>query len=185
MIVFKFLRQQDWKYAIPCILLLALFLDFYTPGWLDNYIYSHNYSAWKLGFATVFLVCYSLKFAGKYNNLFIDRFKLVFYFVFFTIALLFPNTNLGIIAFYFCPWILFFLYLYSILIFYKNEMEEQGKQLKNFHLRVVTIFLTIIILMSIIWAITFIFCGELHAKTEEPQKTIFWNANGFTNEPWK
>jgi len=143
MILLKFLKQQNWWYAIPCVVLLYLFQYMFLG------------LGWNLIFATCFLVCYSLKYANKQDNLFIDQLKLGFYFLYFTSILLLQNhKELNRIVRLSFPMILFFLYFYTLLIFYKREMEKQAKPIKNIYWISVFILQTMIMLSIGIWAIT-------------------------------
>ncbi len=143
MILLRFLKQQNWWYAVPCTIFLFSFLYAYT-NLIELFIY-----------ATGFLICYSLKFAGKHNNEFIDRLKLFFYFLYFTCSILFVDYYYiwGFIQIAF-PWFIFYLYFYTILIFYKRDMEEKDKNIKKSFWLTVVISQTLGILLVVVWAIT-------------------------------
>ncbi|HVD97877.1 MAG TPA: hypothetical protein VNB90_06705 [Cytophagaceae bacterium] len=152
MILIRFFKQQSWKYAVPCILFLLLFLDISIP-W-TNFFIGKYYEAWHLLFATAFLICYSLKFAEKYNNLVIDRLKLFFYFLFFTAFLLAPGRSFRSLVVECFPWFVFYLYFYSILVLHQQEMQAQGKTTKRSSWLIITIVQSVLILSIAVWAIT-------------------------------
>jgi hypothetical protein len=120
MIFIKFLKQQNWWYVVPCVIFLWLFQSTY-----------HGVG-WSLFFATAFLICYSLKFAEKQGNLFIDQLKLVFYFLCFTTVFIYSDSwdmhRTIVMSF---PVVGFYLYFYTLLLYYKREMENQGKIVKR------------------------------------------------------
>lgn len=114
MILLKFLRQQDWKYAISCIIFFLLF----------HFI---NNLAASFFFVAAFMICYSLKFAGKYNNLFIDQLKLVYYFLYFTLYYIAIDSPQAMsILMTTAPWAAVYLYGYSIFDLYRREQQEKG-----------------------------------------------------------
>jgi hypothetical protein len=151
-IAWKFLKQQDWKYAILCIFFLGCFTDHIDL--LPNNIFHEYYLAWYLSSATGFLIFYSFKFAGKHNNLLIDQLKLVVYFLYFTVYLLFLNDHYryAIAGIFFS--ILFYLYFYTVLNFYIAEMEEKGKSIRKSLLYMIVVITTVFSLGIIIWGIT-------------------------------
>ena len=142
MILLRFFKQQNWWYTIPSFIFLLSFIHIRTTL-AESFI-----------FATGFLICYSLKFAGKHNNEFIDRLKLFFYFLYFTCSILIVDSfDLWFIEQAF-PWFIFYLYFYTILVFYKRDMEEKDKNIKKSFWFTVVILQTVGILLIILWAIT-------------------------------
>ncbi len=142
MIFIKFLKQQNWWLAMSCILFL----------WLFQYIYIGV--EWALFFATAFLILYSFKFAGKHSNLFIDRLKLAVYFLYFTARFMFRGDDIEWIVYMLFPYAGFYLYFYTILLFYKREMEEQGKTIRRSIWWVIIVVQTFLFFGIIIWAFT-------------------------------
>lgn len=155
MILWKFLKEQNWKYAILCIIFFSCFI-----GYIDLYsLQTVRINGMVIRFicATGFLICYSLKFAQKYNNLFIDRLKLVFYFFYFTVyILLVKEGERDIMAGlqYALPFFLFYLYFYTALLYYKRQMEEQGKSSRKSLYLLIIVVQSILFLGIAVWAIT-------------------------------
>jgi hypothetical protein len=144
MILFRYLKQQNWWYAIACAVTLYLFYFFYTTSLALDFL-----------FATVFIIAYSFKFGGKYNNELIDKFKLLYYFLFFTGCILGHEFELlQIITIESFPIVVFFLYSYSILIFYQREMEQKDKKVRTSTWLIIMVAQTILLIGIVIWAIT-------------------------------
>jgi len=143
MIVFKYLKQQNWWYAIPCMALILLF-NFFIDSLALSFL-----------FATGFLICYSFKFANKYNNEWIDKLKLTYYFLYFTICILGSQTEtIQFIAIYSFPIFIYFLYFYSTLLFYRQEMENSNQKTSNKPWIVIVVVQSVLLIGIVIWSIT-------------------------------
>ncbi len=153
MFLIRFFKQQDWRYAIPCLIFLGLFTHYIDLGSIE-FLRNHDLALHFIC-ATGFLICYSLKFARKHNNLLIDQLKMIFYFLFFTTYILFSEDNyIGRAIEMLLPVFLFYLYFYSLLIFYNEQMEAQGKSIRKPVWLIVIIIQSIVVLGVIVWSIT-------------------------------
>jgi hypothetical protein len=105
MILFRFLKQQNWWYGIPSVIFLTLLH------------YLQIDLAWSFVFATGFLVSYGLKFSDKNGNDFTDILRLILYFIYITAYILSMKFHK---SFHFVSvsilWFIFFSYFYSILL---------------------------------------------------------------------
>ncbi len=150
MIFLKFFKQQDWRYALPCIVFLLAFTEHIDLGSIAL-IRQHSL-AWLFVCATGFLVCYSFKFSRKENNLLIDQLKIVFYFLYFTFNILFyEDRDLRNSMQWPLPGFLFYLYFYTLILYY---MKETGNTIRRSIWFGIVLIQSNIILGLAIWAIT-------------------------------
>jgi hypothetical protein len=145
MIVWRFLKEQNWKYGIPCIIFLLLFESTYD-------LYYFFYLLSRISYI-VFLLFYISKFLNKEKKDTVDIIRLLL-FVSFLIFLLAIHWNwlsgykyAYQCIFYSIPIVILISYFYSLLFLFYSENKKIN--MSKFSLYIIFIQTVAIVLLAV------------------------------------